>query len=1074
VSTTDSKRFHIYKSSAGSGKTTSLIGKYLELSLISSNPFAFKSILAITFTNKAADELKERFISALRLLKSINPSNDKDLNKVEVQHLLGSLKIKPSELKSRAQKVFDIALRDYDEIGISTIDSFNHGLISSFSRDLRIKSDFEVELDEKQFFSETVDRLFERVGTDHHLTHHLLGYLQQSIEEDKKSNITGRLNALKHLVTKEDAIRPMESLLNIEPASFKKTKKTLFPIIQNFESRCRKIGDAAQSIFEEVGVTADDLKYKKNGYVGYFRKLSGFNGSYVTLHKNLLPEVEQTWLGKGASAAIVSAMSTKQDDLIQLYRSAEKLFENDYSEYITASKLLSEIDLIALLADLAFEMKELSKEKNVLLISEFNRIISKSMRDEPVAYIYEKYGNRYKHILIDEFQDTSELQWKNITPFISDSLASGQFNMVVGDAKQSIYRWRGGKAEQLIDLPELDHSDVHISESDRVTIRSNAQVIPLDTNYRSLPVIVNFNNQLIDRLKNFLTNPEGSFRAEYEGASAIQKVPDHKEGGFVQWTELDKNALPELVANQVKSAVMDAHQDGYTYGDMAILVRKKSDDVNAIIEGLTGANIPLTTKDSFGLDMNPVVELLISFLRLSIAPDLAPAQIKAMREICRLIEIPFEPTTYWIAQNKEGRIDFDKFLFEINCDFSLGELAGLSAIDICSVVIKNFIPEPSKGDVFIQSFLNYILEKGYSSSAAEILHWWDHLNNKPEAKVGDSDNQVKIMTIHKSKGLQFPVVIIPNLNWKFSNKTEKKWISIKDTHRIPFDYLPLSMGKSLEQMDYEKEYQSYQEELHFDNLNLIYVAITRPSQRLYLYHNNGWSNETGSVISKAYDEIVNEKGSKLNPTRYESSPESEGVVSSIQFGIKSEPSHSIEKSRITRLAPINMDITPLQERFKISNESISSHRLSGVLFHELAARTNTLNEAHNQLDKWRKNNSVSDKKLQELRTWIEALYADQMYQELMLNSVKLAERTLHIDGEVHRPDVVFKTNVGFTVIDFKTGQEDDRHLAQVQSYLDALAQIEGSQGTGYVIYLPEMKWTKVDVQGENGIQKTLF
>ncbi|MCH2213894.1 MAG: UvrD-helicase domain-containing protein [Flavobacteriales bacterium] len=1071
----EKKSFHIYKSSAGSGKTTALIGDYLQLSLSSSNPHEFKKILAITFTNKAANELKQRFLSILSLIKDIDISIPAHLQNFEVKQLLSQVKISALELKLRAKKVLEIALRDYDEIGISTIDSFNHKLISSFSRDLNIKSDFEVELEEANFFSEAVDMLLEKVGSDAHITKHLLGYLEQSLEENKKTNISQQLIKLRPLLTSETAIKPIESIMEVEPEEFEKTKKSLFPIISNFEKSVQKIGSSVLSIFLELNVSADDLKQKSSGYFGYFKRLSEFKGEYKPLHGKLLPVVEESWYVGSAKREVKDSLDLKHGELLDLYHRSEELFEGPFSKYMSAKKLLSQIHLLAVLADLSKSLKELAKERNVVMISEFNRIISKSMHGEPVAYIYEKFGNRFKHILIDEFQDTSELQWKNITPFITDSLSEGQLNMVVGDAKQSIYRWRGGKAEQLIHLPELDHTDSSISPTDRISLRENSRIVHLDTNYRSLPTIVNFNNGLIELLKDSLTVSNTIFRKEYEGASSKQKFPDHKVGGYVKWTQLEKNARPVLISNQTIDSIQEAIADGYSFGDMAILVRKKGKEVNAIIEALTKAEIPFTTRDSFGLDMNSTVVMLLEFLRLSADANLPPSQVRVMREICRLQNLPFHPEEFWKQGKNNGDLNFTHFLKSIDKEFSLDQLRRFSAIEICYEVLNRFVPIPIRNDVFIQSFLNCILERGYSSSATEVIDWWDSLSLKPEAKSGVSENQVKIMTIHKSKGLQFPVVIIPNLNWKL-NKTEIKWIPLNSGENIPFSYMPMPMTKSLIDIGYSSEYEKYLLEISFDNLNLIYVALTRPSERLYLFHCIGSKDETGQVVNQAYDRIANEEIKILDTTLQKLHHSEEGIQSSICLGGRARPLEkpSQKQTKESNLKVGSAQIIPIQERFKISHEGVSSNRDTGILFHDIASKTFSLEEAKVQLDRCRINGGVSDESYIEVLKWFEALYSDEKYLSLLETAAKLSERPLQSDGDVMRPDVVFKTKSTFKVIDFKTGRKEKSHIQQVKKYLKAITQVEDKTGEGYVVYVPSMEWTPVLNTEEENIQGTLF
>lgn len=1054
----DTSRFHIYKSSAGSGKTTALIGIFLRISLKSANPAEFKSILAITFTNKAANELKERFIYSLKKIKSIDPKKSMEEMDFEVKKLLAETNLSPFELRERAERVFNLALRDYDEIGIGTIDGFNHKLIRSFSRDLRLKSDFEVELDEANLFADAVDQLLEKVGVDNHITHHLINYLKQSIDADRKVNIVTRLNDLRRLISAEDAETPVETLYEIEPQIFADTKRELEPVIANFVATSRSIGAKATEIFEEENISAEDLSYKRSGYFAFFDKLKNYSNEYITLHQGLLKKLDAPWHSASASAEAKQAIENRQTDLLQLYYQAESHFQKNYTSFAIAKALNAQIDLLAVLVDLSRELKSLAEERNVVPISTFNTLISNSMRDEPIAFIYEKFGNRYNHILIDEFQDTSELQWNNITPFVAESLAQGHFNMVVGDAKQSIYRWRGGKAEQLIQLPELSPDNARIPADTRRSFVQNAKIVPLGTNYRSLPNIVEFNNTLIAHLTPLLTEKDALFRAEYEGESARQSFPTSKEGGYIEWHQMDKNPEPDLVSSQVLKFVEDARKGGYSYGDLAVLVRKKGEDVNAIIRAFSEAGIPFTTRDSFGLDMNSTVGMLTAFLRLTLDENLAAAQVKAMREICRLNQKPFEPHKFWKKSNRHGSIDFTAFVKKISPRFSLHLLSGMSAWEVSRHIVNTLVPIESRRDVFVESFLNCILEKGgRSMSPMEFLEWWDNMTNKPEAKVGESGLQVRLMTIHKSKGLQFPVVILPNLNWKFTNRIETRWLRTNENLKIPFAYVPLPMSASLEKMGYKEELEQYDQENKFDNLNMIYVALTRPSERLYINHSEGTANSTGSALSTVFDTLKSELTNGVMDGNLD-----DGIVSTLALGEKKKAATTHQAdAAIENIELENPVDIAVENRFSISSEGISPNREAGILFHELAAKSENFKEATDQLLTWKQNGRILPEQEEELTKWVEKLYSDDKYQQLIRTSKRFAERTLTKDGKIFRPDIVFVGPDFFTVIDFKTGDENEAHLIQVREYLDVIESTKRQSGEGYIVYLPEMKWVEV-------------
>ncbi|HKK40599.1 MAG TPA: 3'-5' exonuclease, partial [Cryomorphaceae bacterium] len=590
----------------------------------------------------------------------------------------------------------------------------------------------------------------------------------------------------------------------------------------------------------------------------------------------------------------------------------------------------------------------------------------------------------------------------------------------------------------------------------------------------SLPAIVEFNNSFIEELTSSLTETGTLFRTEYEGVSANQTFPKAKKGGYIEWLKIEKKPKPELVAENVLSFVREAQADGYRFGDMAVLVRKKGKDVNEIIKKFSEEDIPFTTRDSFGLDMNTTVVMLTEFLRLSIDEHLATAQIKIMREMCRLHQVPFEPHKFWTKPGYRGSIDFSAFAKSFSPDFSLSLLTGMSAWEISKEAIKRFVPKEKQRDVFVESFLNCILEKGGRSvSAQEFLEWWDSLANKPEAKVGESGNQVQLMTIHKSKGLQFPVVIIPNLNWNFSNRTETKWLRVNEKLDIPFAYIPLQLSKSLNDMGYKADLEQYNQENRFDNLNLIYVAVTRPSERLYITHDEGTESQTGPSVNAAFEKLKSKFETSSEFHTKVDSKIGEGVESSLVIGekqkAKSKKESKESEETIQLLHPVDISV---EHRFTISSEGISPNREAGILFHELAAGSHSLEEARAQLQTWGKNGRTPVDQKEELALWIERLYSDKKYLQLMESGRRLAERTLAKDGEVFRPDMVFKTPSSFTVIDFKTGGKKDAHLSQVRDYLRAIGSVENQSGKGYVVYLPEMKWVEVEVQGAE--QGTLF
>jgi len=1069
------RAFQVYKSSAGSGKTTALVKVFLKLSLETGRIHDFKSILAITFTNKAANELKDRFLESLKSLASLKEDDEPGFL---VRDLVRETGLTFRELKLRASKIFRMALRDYGDISIGTIDGFNHKLIRSFSRELHLAGDFDVELEEAKLFAEAVELLLDDVGKNEYITKHLVNYLNRSIEDDERANIPEKLRALRPLVAFEDARQGVDSLRETDPSAFENIRKHLKQKMESFERKIRSLGQQALFVMGEAGVDDEDLIEKSRGIFKYFNDLAAFSDGRITITEKRAKKLEGSWANTGASKDRKALVAGVEGELRELFYRAEKLQESEYPDYALAKDLISRIDLLAVIKDLHEDLRDLIDERNILPISDFNRIISDSIRDEPVAYIYEKFGARYRNILIDEFQDTSELQWKNLTPFVAESLSAGNLSMVVGDAKQSIYRWRGGKAEQLIRLPELDPDDQGIAMETRNSFLENAEIRPLDTNFRSLGNIVKFNNALVASITPLMTEEGTLFRKEYTGVSATQKYPEGREGGYVEISRISGEKAKEYLVENTLRCIDEALSDGYEYGDIAVLIRKRGQEVFDLVDALHKRNIPISTKDSFGLDKDMIVDMLIAFLRLNVSPDSEAAKVKIMRALCFLHDLPYQPYEFLKAK-KPLSLMLEEFLNLHFPSFRLDGKKTLGAWEFTNWIISELVPEAERGNLFVESFLNCILEQGGRSlSSLAFLEWWDELKeNKPEAKTEGKGNQVEIMTIHKAKGLEFPVVIIPDLSWRFDNYTNERWVAIGDRLNLPFSMVPLKLTeKALEPKGLLNLYEEYDREVHFDNLNLLYVALTRPSERLYAAYTMVRKNYTGGPIAAAL-EILKSRWDQDAPFDFsyrEKALENEEVERQIMtIGQKTSPEKGSEGGLQTQALSTTPPMTvSFDKRFRVGTESISEPREAGILFHRLAEHSNSLEEAEKMIRIWRANGRAGEKVLSEVEGLIEALFSDTKYRSIIRNEEKLSERTLTTKEGILIPDAVFKSSSKFTVIDFKTGSPKPDHIRQVNLYLSTIKGIWNMEGEGYVLYLPEARWVKA---GEDrGIQGELF
>jgi ATP-dependent exoDNAse (exonuclease V) beta subunit len=776
-------------------------------------------------------------------------------------------------------------------------------------------------MDEPKLFREAVDLLLDKVGENPHITHHLVDYVQYSVEEEKRANVVNKLLDLRLLITSEEARDALGSLKSADERVFEDLKKSLYAHVQEYVKELREIGQEAVDFMAKRGIDHQDLLGGSVGLYKYFGQLAEFidGNKKVTCHKSYHPNTSESLAKKGLSENRKALVESCEGQLRRYFQRAEASLEK-YPNYQLAKELLKQMDFLAVIKDLSSARDELIAEQNILPISAFNRIISESLRNEPVAFIYEKFGNRYHHVLIDEFQDTSEMQWKNLLPFIVNSLSFGNLNMVVGDAKQSIYRWRGGKAEQLIRLPELDPDDHSISQDARATIAQNGLIRALDTNYRSLRNIVEFNNSFVEAMTPLWTAENSLFRQEYTGTSATQHYPDGKKGGYVEIRHFNEEIQKEATIRQTMAFIEEALNDGYEYGDIAILIRKRTKEAVALIELLHDSGIPVSTADSFGLDQDEMVVMLAELIRLSAEPDSETAKVKIMRALCHLHDIPYAPHAYWSIQDKKGKVLLDDFLAAHFPDYKREHRDSGSALKIAEWAMAKLIPADLRQSTFLNSFLNHLItEGGRSESPGAFIERWDAMKDKPDATHTSEGNKIRLMTIHKAKGLQFPVVIAFDLNWKRDNHKTIKWVSSKI--ELPFSHIPLKHVSRMEELGYGEELVDYKREVDFDNLNLIYVAITRPSERLYASVSTGRSNGTGKPVGEVLTKL-SEKWEKEAPFPFHhttiSEGDEDGTCEVYQVGLKEPPGPKqkakAEKGLFKALPPAFM---PVEERFTI-------------------------------------------------------------------------------------------------------------------------------------------------------------
>lgn len=1057
-------KFLIYKSSAGSGKTTTLIYIFLKLSLASSDANRFKKILAITFTNKAAAEMKERLISELNKI-STTPSDYKGGDFI-IDGLLKELDIDLPTLSKRALNSFKILLHDFNDLSIGTIDQFNHRLIRSFSRDLRLRSDFEVELDEKSLFHEAVQRLIEGVGNDLYITNHLLGYMALKLNDEKRVDIARDLEQMRGLVLSESALEAI-STINQKDFDFGTIRNDFQAKRKAAQAAIQNNGKEVLEFLEANQLTVNDFTQKAKGYGGYFLKMIEYPKKVPNCNTYINDALEGKLIAKTAPAHLKSKIDPISDQLIAKLQESIAIFDANHRNFTLSNALMWQIDLIAVLEKLSTCIEEICDERNILPISKFNKLISEALRKEPVAYLYEHYGMRFNHILIDEYQDTSELQWFNILPLIEEALAKGQTSMVVGDAKQSIYRWRGGKAEQLIALPELisPPEDLRIIAAE--TLRRTSEINELATNYRSRINIVNFNNALFSQLGLNLTRSGSLYEKEYQEDSVSQKSNPKLTDGYVRIDHLGKKPEKDAKWDKLLENIDLFAKQGYAFSDMAILVRSTSKEGRLILDRLQEREIPVATANSFEIDKNVQVRLILAFLRLSYDSENTAAKISVMRSMQTIFGTSFEPHLFVF---KNG-IDLNKYLKRHGKPVFTGLKNSEGIYELTERLIADYLPNSRNS--FLNALLNVIVSRvGLNGTCREFFEWWDTLNEKPSVPGSEGSNAIQLMTIHKAKGLQFKVVFVPDIDWKFrAVSTELKWFDLRKNPISTIPFAPLPLNSKLVDMGLEKEWEEDEDASKFDNLNLIYVALTRAEEALCISLGSSGDSKIGQSIMNAIEQI---RESKLVSMPGYKSTDNQEEGSTIEIGVL--PRHQKEETEEEKggtISWINPDNDPWFTKVLTAPQIQKVDRVRGVRFHNIVSASRSADQAKSRLDRLMAGGEITPVEYSELLSMTDSLYNDLRFMELLNSSKILAERELFYNSAILRPDMVLENDENTVLIDFKTGEEDEKYEDQVARYGAALQQMNSKPVKAFILYISPVTWVEVPLAASSR-QTSLF
>jgi len=1037
--------FVVYKSSAGSGKTYTLMRTYL--SIVLQNPDAFRRILAITFTNKAANEIKDRILLNLKLIAAYDEETSPQHSVSLIAKLKEETGLDAAVLSERAARTLSKILHNYSDFAVSTIDSFVHRIIRAFSFDLKLSLNFEVEMDHEILVRKAVDDLVSAAGTDPELTAILISFIQETVEDDESWQISDTLAAFAEKLFREDAREA-----GFLPADgVKKAREAIRNAEQKYRESLMQIGGKALEMIAGAGLSADNFSYKDKGIYKFFSNLSEGEKLYEIGRNAANTVAGNKWLNKESEKRISNdLLQGLTGALEQLFRKAEALISSEGQRIRLLQMVRRQLYPMAVLQELRNRLEQVKKESNVVPIAEFNRIVASIVMEEPVPFIYERTGERFSHFMIDEFQDTSVLQWMNLLPLIENSLAAGGLSMIVGDGKQAIYRFRNGDVDQFVRLPAVHNpgNNPLIQQRSKI-LQREYRFESLRSNYRSRSEVVNFNNRFFTAVAPLWLDER---KQVYDGSE--QEFDSGKSGGLVNvefygGDPVDySGAMIERVYEQIRAL----NREGYSYGDIAVLTRTNNEATDITVY-LNNKGLRVISPVSLLLRNNPEVAFLVNWLRLFNDPGLDISRVAITGYLADTGMVQFE-SRHELYRRVVRPAGFYNMLERIGCGINVAAFGHLSLYDKMQELIRVFRLE-DRAPLYLSFFLDEVLKVSASRSGSlqVFLEYWDQKSKDLSVVIPDTGDAVQLLTIHKSKGLEFPVVIFPYADWEVSNFSGTAWLPFRDEAVPDLKTALISINKKLEGTIYEEVLLEEKDKKKLDVLNLVYVAFTRASERLYIFTGVFKQDAKGS------GELKSVTGMLSNFIKNEGIWEEGRLVyrwgdGSVILGRGHEKAQTLDVGFTSNAWHRNLTFAS-RAPGSWSAEAPSEMQKTGNLLHLALSQIRILSDVNNvTADFVLKRLIGSD----EAEAFAAKLQGVVNHPDLSMFFSETAEvfaesAILTPEGRMYRPDRVAVSG-GFTgVIDYKTGRRDDSHIVQVRRYANLLEAMGYRSPAAWLVYI---------------------
>lgn len=993
--------------------------------------------------------MKERILSWLGNFSAGDYAENMDLKNIQKAFEEQGLKITIDELHHRSRKLLDYILHNYSTLNIGTIDRFNSRLVRSFSYELGLAKNFNLEIEAEPFLIEAVDKMLDQIGENDTISNSFMDYVDYSLENNERINLNKNLYDSAKEFVKDIHYEHLKSNKSFDDTNYENIKNTLRKEIVLNKKKSAELATQSVELFKSRNIEIEDFAQGKNGIGGFFTKVIDF---YQQKRAGFpFPTTQEESVINNYRKGAASKSKHKEAEILEIL---DQLIENRmqlillYIETQKKEKVLAALLPLKVNKDIQDELRKIEEENDLVLLSKFNILINENLRNEPSAFIYEKVGSQFQHYFFDEFQDTSELQWQNFVPLRDHSVSTEYTSFtLVGDPKQSIYRFRGGESKLMLDI--INKKEFSPKEADLLVLKDN---------WRSARNIVQFNNELYryhsegleEEHKNiFGTDAEQSPKSKIDGRVKVNLIENLTNEEFYDDT-----------SERMRKDIQECLNNGFKFSDITILCRgnfdifsysQKLGNLKVNYHG-EETNIKTISDKGLTLELSNTLKAVIEFLRWEINTKNKHCLIMMMYHLNTLGKIHMADFTLEMKEILDIESHEDILLFlqqKYALHLKQDNFPRFNLYNFIEYYINEFSVENKETDFllnFLEMLFNFTQNAG--ASTKEFLKYWDEEASSYTIQASENIDAIQIMTIHKSKGLEFPIVFIPMINKNRDNEFTN-WFETNESDTLKSVNIN-QFSKNLEV--YDHEIQSFNKKNSYknliDRLCLQYVATTRPVEQLFFYLQKANKTSNNLELLEFLQTKNTENADEFD--LYEVQPEMLKKHSKTK-------SSSFMTQNIQNLKNVNEKSTSIKIATPSKNYQVRNEKVRiGLFVHELLSKINTEKDIAKVLEGYAMEGQITLEEKSEIQVTLQnivATYAeffDEKWEVINEKDIMISE-----NGESHisRPDRILKSDEGYIIVDFKTGEQKAKDEAQVEGYKNILEKLGKKVLKTQIIYL---------------------